>query len=198
MSLPEIALSSLRAQRAPASHITRLRNLVALAQGDVRMQAIALAGSYAQGVGDRISDLDLVVIAASGQVRSVLDAAHGALHSAEVLNQFQGAHGADGLFWKLVYLDFTSVEFHVFEPDTLFRLKRPYLSVWDPAELLPGLVVDGTPVRHEDFAAYEFGDDGLVWDLVGCIKWLSRGRTELAKNHIRKIAAAMEGREPHP
>ena len=92
-------------------------------------------------------------------------------------------------------MDFSSVEFHVFEPDTKFRLKRPYLSVWDPTNLIQKFVVDGEPVRHEEFAGYEYGDDGLIWELVDCIKWLSRGRNELARNHIKKIVAEMSKRE---
>jgi catechol 2,3-dioxygenase-like lactoylglutathione lyase family enzyme len=50
-------------------------------------------------------------------------------------------------------------------------------------------VVDGEPVQHADFAAYEYGDEGLVWELVDCIKWLSRGRSELARHHLTKLVA---------
>ena len=175
--------------------MTRLTNLVALAEVDPRLLAIVLVGSYAKGVGDRLSDLDLVAIAAQGQGDSVLQAAHEVLGHTEVLNQFSGEHSSGGSFWKLVYFDFSSVEFHVFEPDTEFRLKRPYISVWDPTNLLPAYVVEGEPVRHEDFAAYEYGDEGLIWDLVDCIKWLSRGKAEVARNHIRKIAAEVARRK---
>jgi putative acetyltransferase len=31
----------------------------------------------------------------------------------------------------------------------------------------------------------------LIWELIDCIKWLSRGRAELAKRHIIKIAAKL-------
>ena len=118
------------------------------------------------------------------------------LSRSEILNQFTGTHPSGGSFWKLVYLDFSSVEFHVFEPDTTFRLKRPYISVWDPTNLLISLLAEGEPIRPEDFAAYEYGDEGLIWELVDCIKWLSRGHNDLAKTHIRKIAAEMAKREP--
>jgi predicted nucleotidyltransferase len=197
MSSSDFLTLKLREQQAPESHLTRLRDLVALAENDPRVLAIFLVGSYAKGVGDRISDLDLVAIAASGQMDTVLKAAHEVLGRAEVLNQFYGTHAAaGGVFWKLVYLDFSSVEFHVFEPDTKFKLKRPYLSVWDPTNRLQAYVVDGEPGRHEDFAGYEYGDEGLIWELVDCIKWLSRGRNELARNHIKKIATEIAKREP--
>lgn len=102
---------------------------------------------------------------------------------------------AAGAFHKLVYLDFSSVEFHVFESGSPFRLKRPYLPVWDPQKLLASYVTDGEPIGPEDFAAYEYGDKGLIWELVDCIKWLSRGRSALAKGYIKKLAAEIERRE---
>jgi predicted nucleotidyltransferase len=183
--------TKLREQGAPESHLTRLADLVALAERDPNLLAVFLVGSYARGSGDRVSDLDLVAIAAPGHGPAVLQAAQDLLGGSNVLNQFTGTYPSGGSFWKLVYLDFSSVEFHVFEPSTAFRLKRPYLPVWDPANLLASYVVDGEPMRHEDFAAYEYGDEGLIWELVDCIKWLSRGRNELAKNHIKKLAAKM-------
>ena len=183
--------SRLQAQGAPASHLDRVRDLVALAEHEPSVLAIFLVGSYAKGLGDRVSDLDLVAIAAPGHVELVLDAAHRVLESGDVLHQFTGQHPAGGAFRKTVYLDFSSVEFHVFDPSTVFRLKRPYLAVWDPSNLAPSYVVDGEPIRHEDFAAYEYGDEGLIWELMDCFKWLSRGRNDLAKHHIKKIAAQL-------
>jgi predicted nucleotidyltransferase len=188
MPLVSSVLSALRAQDAPESHLKRVADLVELAARDPALLAIFLVGSYAKGTGDRISDLDLVAIAAPGQERLILDSAHSILGRAEVLNEFSGNHATGGSFWKLVYLDFSSVEFHVFEPDTTFRLKRPHLTVWDPSDLLTNYVVDGEPIRHEDFAAYEYGDEGLIWELVDCIKWLKRSRSDLAKHHLEKIA----------
>jgi len=183
--------SQLQAQGAPASHLGRIRDLVALAEREPSVLAIFLVGSYAKGLGDRVSDLDLVAIAAPGHSELVLDAGHQVLRSSDVLHQFTGRHAADGAFWKMVYLDFSSVEFHVFDPSTVFRLKHPYLTVWDPSNLSPSYVVGGEPIRHEDFAAYEYGDEGLIWDLMDCIKWLSRGRNELARRHIMKIASQL-------
>jgi len=193
---PSIAiLAKLREQSAPESHLTRLKDLVSLAESDPNLLVLVLVGSYAKGVGDRVSDLDLVAIASSDQGASVLRAAQRLLSHSEVLNQFTGTHPAGGSFVKLVYLDFSSVEFHVFEQGTLFRLKHPYLSLWDPSNLLASYVAAGEPVRQEDFAAYEYGDEGLIWELVDCIKWLSRRDTELAKSHIKKLASEMAKQE---
>jgi predicted nucleotidyltransferase len=183
--------SQLRAQCAPASHLARIRDLVVLAEREPSVVAILLVGSYAKGRGDRVSDLDLVAIATPGHEGHVLHVAQLVLRSNDLLHQFIGRHSAGGAFWKAIYLDFSSVELHVFEPSTSFRLKRPYLTIWDPSNLLPSYVVDGEAIQHEDFAAYEYGDEGLIWELIDCIKWLSRGRTELAKRHIMKIAAQL-------
>ena len=194
-SLTELQ-ASLREQGAPDSHLTRVAELLSLSETDPNLLAMFLVGSYAKGIGDRVSDLDLVAIATAGHGKAVLDKAHEVLSHTNVLNQFNGTHPSGGSFWKLVYLDFSSVEFHVFEPSTTFRLKRPFLTVWDPTGLLTSYVVEGEPIRHEDFAAYEYGDEGLTWELVDCIKWLSRGRNELAKSHLKKLALQLNHKPP--
>ena len=188
-------VAHLRAQGAPDAQLARLAALRSLAASQPGWQALFLVGSFARGHGDRISDLDLVAIAQPGQGPAVLQAAQALLQQAPVLNQFSRSNPAGG-FCKLVYLDFSSVECHVFEPGAAFRLKRPCLPVWDPQPLLPTWLVDGVPIRHEQFAAYEHGDDGLIWELVDCIKWLSRGRTALAHGHLRKLADALASTDP--
>ena len=185
-------LSTLREQGAPASHLERVADLAALSQREPKLMAMFLVGSYAKGNGDRVSDLDLVAIAEKGTAQDVLRAVHEILGHQDVLNEFTGSHSAGGSFWKLVYLDFSSVEFHVFEPGTLFKLKRPYLTVWDPENLLPAYIAEGQPIGHADFAAYEYGDEGLIWELVDCIKWLSRGRNDMAKHHLAKLTAEIK------
>lgn len=188
---PDDIASRLRAQNAPESHLRRISALETLARNEPALRALALVGSYAKGMGDRVSDLDLVALVDAGCGDRVLASAHNVLRSDGVLNEFSGRHPG-GSFWKLVYLDLASVEFHVFEPTSPFRLRRPYLSIWDPAAMLPTRVVDGEPVRHEDFEAYQYGDDGLLWELVDCVKWLSRGNHALAKRHIKKIASKLQ------
>ncbi len=46
-------LFKLRQQNAPDSHLSRLTELVGLAQREPALQAIFLVGSYARGTGDR-------------------------------------------------------------------------------------------------------------------------------------------------
>lgn len=192
MTLPADLRESLLAQHAPASHLARLTALCAMAADDPACRAIALVGSYAKGCGDRISDLDLVAFTEAGHCQRVIDAAHRFLATADVLDVFGGTHASSSAFRKYVYLDFTSCELHAFDLPSSFRLRHPYRPVWDPDRVLAQQVVDGAPVKHEDFVAYEYGDAGLIWELVDCIKWLKRGRTELAKHHLRKIVARLD------
>lgn len=191
MTLDELR-ERLVAQQAPASHLERLAGLVSMAESSPACIAIALVGSYARGCGDRVSDLDLAMFVRERTGRQALDEAHVTLVHHPILDQFEGRHPGGGAFRKYIYLDFSSVELHVFEPSVRFGLREPYLSVWDPGHCLSTLVVAGPPVRHEDFSAYEYGDDGLIWELLDCIKWLSRGRASLAKNHLRKLVARMD------
>jgi len=102
---------------------------------------------------------------------------------------YSGTHGSRGSFRKYVYLDFASCELHAFDLPTDFKLRRPYIAVWDPRNLLETCVVEGEAPGQEEFDAYQHGDEGLVWELVDCIKWLRRGRVTLTKDYLRRLVA---------
>jgi hypothetical protein len=53
-------------------------------------------------------------------------------------------------------------------------------------------VTDGPPPPHETFEAYPHGDAGLIWELVDCIKGLKRGRVQLTKDYLRKLADRLD------
>lgn len=188
----QAVLQELKAQSAPASHLQRLERLVQLAEREAALQALVLVGSYAKQTGNRVSDLDLVALVADGMEAQVLASADATLNEPDVLNSFGGRHRTSGVFRKYVYLDFSSVEFHVFGASSGFRLYRPYLTLWDPSKQLARYEVDGQPIQHEDFEPYEYGDEGLVWELVDCIKWLVRGRTELSKRYLVKLGRKLD------
>ena len=182
-------LDALASQSAPASHRHRLQQLWQHCRDSSGCRAMCLVGSYAKGAGDRISDLDLVAFTDPGRATGFLDGAHRLLAAEPLLDDYAtGAESGDGWFRKYVFLDFSSVELFVTEVPTRFRLRRPYLPVWDPAGYLQQLVVEGEPPRHETFEPYPHGDAGLIWELVDCIKWLKRGRVSLAKEYLRRLA----------
>lgn len=103
------------------------------------------------------------------------------------MNAYSGRLRNDGAFSKYVFLDFSICELYALNQPTTFKRYRPYLPVWDVDDFLATLEVDGPSPRHEDFDAYPHGDDGLLWELFDCVKWLKRGRTDLTKGYLRKL-----------
>lgn len=180
-------LERLRSQQAPASHLLRMQGLLEIARDNPACVGMALVGSYAKGQGDRVSDLDLVAFVQDADARDFLRAADAVLDNGALLHRYGRDDGPQRAFSKLVYLDFASCELHVFRLPTTFVLRRPFVALSDPQGLLATLVGEGEPIRQEDFEPYPDGDDGLVWELVDCIKWLRRGRTELARDYLRRL-----------
>lgn len=184
-------LQTLRAQGAAPSHLDRITMLRELCERAPGCVGLALVGSFAKGRGDRISDLDLAAFFVDGSAQGFLEQADVSLREQPSFHVFSGTRGADGAFRKYVFLDFSSCELYALDLPTDFRLRRPYIAVWDPLGQLKALEVDEAPPRHEDFEAYQHGDDGLLWELFDCVKWLQRGQADLAKHHLRKLARAL-------
>lgn len=175
--------------------MTRLLALRSLCERSSECVALALVGSFAGQSGDRISDLDLAAFVSPGTEAAFLQRAHELLAADELLSEYGKVHPGRVALRKYVYLDFTSCEFHAFSLHTPFRLRRPFIPVWDPAEFLATLVVDEPAPLHETFEAYQNGDEGLIWELIGCVKWMRRGRKQLAKDYLRKLVRAIDERE---
>lgn len=178
-------------QGAVPSHLKRIADLRALCEADPSCVAVALVGSFAKGCADRISDLDLAAFTRGAGARDFIDRADRVLASEPVLDKYCGGDGHTASFRKYVYLDFASCELTAFNVPTTFKLRRPYLPVWDPSDFLASCEVPGPTPRHEDFEPYQHGDDGLIWELVDCIKWLKRGRVDLAKDYLRRLAVKL-------
>lgn len=189
-------LDRLREQHAPDSQLQRIEALYGLARQEPSLRALFLVGSFAKGSGNRVSDLDLAALVDDGQQQRILELAEPLLGAGvQILDRFDGRHRDIGAFRKYVYLDFSSVELHAFGMAAGFRLYRPYLVIWDPENLAAACATEGEPIRHEDFEPYMYGDAGLIWELVDCIKWLARGRTELAKRYLVRLGRKIEATE---
>jgi hypothetical protein len=184
--------SILVAQGAAASHLSRIALLRDFAERSPNCVALALVGSFAQKCGDRISDLDLCAFVTPGAEEQVVQEVHAILQSTDILNVYGQSSPRHFAFKKYVFLDFSSCEFYAFSTETEFKLRRPFISIWDPTDHLLSLVVDQPPPRHETFEPYQHGNEGLVWELVDCIKWLCRGRTELATRYLIRLGRALE------
>lgn len=199
-TLPPDLHAVLKSQDAAPSQLSRLAALRALCEQASECLALALVGSFAQGKGDRLSDLDLAAFVKDGCEAEFLNKARRILDSEPILYQYGKLRLGEVAFHKYVYLDASSCEFHSFNENAAFELRPPFVAVWNPVGFLERLVVSEPPPRHEDFKPYPHGDDGLIWELYDCIKWLRRGRTSLAKDYLRKLAVAMESgndqREP--
>ena len=143
------------------------------------MRAAAHFGRDALLAGDRLG-------------RIVIAEADAFLGSPDAVNVYGSSRPCREAFRRYVYLDFSSCELHAFHLDAPFTLKQPFIPVWDPHDFLATRVSEEAPPRHETFEPYPDGDDGLVWELVDCIKWLLRGRTELAKGYLTRLARAIE------
>jgi hypothetical protein len=154
-----------------------------------------LVGSFAHGTGDRISDLDLAAFVEDGREVEFMAQAHEFLGGSDLLNVYGQDRPGQVAFRKYVYLDFSSCEFHAFSRLTAFKLRPPFLAVWNPHDFLETLVVNEEPPRHESFVPYPHGDDGLIWELVDCIKWLNRGRQPLAKSYLIRLANALKAQD---
>ena len=188
-------LARLTAQNAAPSHLPRLAALRSLCEQSPQCIALALVGSFAQGSGDRISDLDLAAFVSNDAEAEFMKRANEILSQGELLNDYGRIRPGEVAFRKYIYLDFSSCEFHAFNARTPFKLRRPFIAIWDPANFLASLVVDEPPPRHETFEAFPHGDAGLVWELIDCVKWLRRGRNQLAKDYLRKLVSAIDRSE---
>lgn len=183
--------AALQRQDAAPSHHPRLDAIRGLCERSPHCRAVALVGSFAQGKGDRISDLDLAAFVADGREAEFLAEVDALIGAQGVLDAYGQARTGDVAFCKYVYLDFSSCEFHAFHAQRPFRLHRPYLPLWDPHGHLESLVIDGEPPRHETFEPYPHGEAGLVWELIDCVKWLKRGRHALAMSYLERLGAQL-------
>lgn len=184
-------LELLKSQGAAESHLARLAAIRSLCERSPHCLGLALVGSFGQGRGDRVSDLDLAAVVADDREAGFMDSADELLNTPDVLHAYGRHRPGEVAFRKYVYLDFSSCEFHAFKHRGPFRLRRPYVAVWDPADFLKTIVIDEPPPAHETFTPYPHGDDGLIWELMDCIKWLSRGRSQLAKTYLVKLGNAI-------
>lgn len=153
--------------------------------------AAVLLGSLAGGTGDRLSDLDLMVFTRNGFHRHSA-ATHQRFEQAfTILYRLEGDHNERACFKKYIFDDCTSAEIHCADLSEPFEIARPYQILFDKDDIVAARLTDQAAPAHEEFAVYEKGDAGLIWELLSCIKWLSRGQTDLAKTYLKRLAAVL-------
>ncbi|WP_028023323.1 nucleotidyltransferase domain-containing protein [Enterovibrio calviensis] len=156
--------------------------------------AAVLLGSLASGTGDRVSDADILVFTENNYHKAASPSFSRFESGKDIFYSFADFHDSNknGYFKKYIFNDMSSAEIHCLDVSEDFGISHPFKILFDKLDIVEGRLTDAPPPRHEDFPAYYRGDDGLIWELFDCIKWLSRNDTELAKNHIKKLSAAME------
>ncbi len=155
-------------------------------EADVR--AIVLLGSLAAGTGDRVSDADIVVFTRN-EFHRTCEAAFARFEAGkDIFHRLDSKDDGPATFRKYLFSDFTSAEIHCIDLAAPFRLSRPFQVLIDKDDVVSGRTTPAPPPKHEDFPVYQNGDEGLIWELFDCIKWLSRGDVDLAKGYLRYLA----------
>lgn len=150
--------------------------------------AAVLLGSLAAGTGDRVSDIDILILTQNGFHKSI-DGCFSAFESdKEVFYLLDGFHNENAYFKKYIFSDLTSAEVHCLDLSEPFRISRPFKVLFDKNGIVEQRLTDEPAPKHEDFPVYTCGDKGLTWELFDCIKWLSRGNNGLAKSYLKKLA----------
>ncbi len=81
-----------------------------------------------------------------------------------------------------------------------FELFQPFTVLFDKASVIAPRMSDKPAPTHDQFEPFIYGDQGLTWELFDCIKWLSRGKHQLAKAYLQrlgdKLAHSQASEEP--
>ncbi|MCA3912547.1 nucleotidyltransferase domain-containing protein [Vibrio vulnificus] len=149
--------------------------------------AAVLLGSLAAGKGDRVSDADIIVFTKNSFHKSTNKCFSVFECDKEIFYLLDGFHNDNAYFKKYIFNDLTSAEIHCLDLNESFSISKPFKVLFDKAGIIGQRVTDEPAPKHEDFPAYTSGDEGLTWELFDCIKWMSRGNYELAKNHLKKL-----------
>ncbi|QUJ68674.1 nucleotidyltransferase domain-containing protein [Photobacterium sp. GJ3] len=150
--------------------------------------AAVLVGSLASGKGDRVSDADVLVFTQHGFHRRSGPCYQRFETDKDIFYQLAGEHQGNACFKKYIFGDLTSAEIHCVDLTEPFELSQPCKILFDKTGIVLTKMSDKPAPSHENFPVYTQGDDGLIWELFDCIKWLSRGNTALAKDYLKKLS----------
>jgi predicted nucleotidyltransferase len=184
-------LESARTRPELIDQISILEGIACVLTDNQNCVAAAIVGSFAAGTEDSFSDVDLVVFCVAGSSGVLLSALKSELQTRNVFFQFSGWHDTDSPFEKTILENLTSYELHLIEPKTKFTLKTPFIEVVNRNRYLDSrFSIEKLPGRKA-LIPFVNGDDGLVWELFNCIKWLKRGDRMVAKDYIKRLAKAI-------
>ncbi|MGF1869921.1 hypothetical protein [Photobacterium indicum] len=148
----------------------------------------ALIGSLSNGKGDRISDVDIIIFTKNDFHKNTTTSFAEFEKGKDVFYSICGDHNDKASFRKYIFHDLTSAEIHCVDLAEGFELSSPNEVLFDKANFISTILSSNPAPKHEDFPVYTAGDEGLIWELFDCLKWLSRGNKKLAKDYIKKLA----------
>lgn len=150
--------------------------------------AAVLLGSLAAGRGDRVSDADIIAFTKNDFHQSASSCITNFEVDKEIFYCLDGCHSEKTFFRKYIFTDLTSAEIHFLDWSEPFSISKPFKVLFDKCDIVTGRLTDEPAPKHEDSPVYKDGDEGLIWELFNCIKWLSRDDKELAKSYLKKLA----------
>lgn len=189
-------MDDMRWQTMPPRQRALLQTLAHQGEAHPDIEAAVVVGSLAKGTADRVSDVDVLLLATPGFHRQAEPLVRAIVGDREIFHCWQGEHDEDASYWRYIFCDMTSIEIHILDRGVTFPLARPYLTLFDKAACVPALEVSGPTPSHWDFPAYMAQGGGLVWELFDCLKWAERGQRALVRHHLRKLLAEMD-KDPH-
>jgi predicted nucleotidyltransferase len=193
--LIEDLLERWRDDPSTESQIALVARIAAAIRNSPVCTGAALVGSFAKGNADRLSDLDLVVFCSEGAGHSLLQTIREQIAPLNAIFTFEGAHGSGSPFQKLIFEDFTSIEFHVIAPDTELILEQPFAEVVNRDRYLESRTSSRSATMDRDTTVFRYGERMLAWELFNCLKWLWRGDYEAVKRYLVKLGKAIEASE---
>ena len=170
-----------------------LRRLLPVLKESSACLGAVLIGSFAKGLADRVSDLDLVMFCREGTGPELLASVAALIPVEEIFSTFRGAHtGVGSPFIELILYNFTSIEIHTIAPGTKFKIKTPFVELHNIENCLEARLSQSSAPTRETLVPYRHGPKWLPWELFNCMKWLSRGEVETAKKYLVRLGKAIE------
>jgi predicted nucleotidyltransferase len=171
-----------------------LRRLQSALSQDDRCLGAAVGGSLAESRGDRLSDVDLLVYCEAGAARELLQKLSEVAADKPVVHRLNGQHDASSVYEKVILDDWSSYELHVVEPSTRMRLAPPYVEVINRGDYLASRVDAQKQIGRSTVKPLSSGEDGLMWELFNCMKWLRRGELDVATQYLQSLGNALAHR----
>ncbi|MGS0757039.1 hypothetical protein ACVBEH_21870 [Roseateles sp. GG27B] len=140
--------------------------------------------------------MDLLIYCETGAAGDLLRKLSEVAADKPVVHRLSGQHDASSVYEKVILDDWSSYELHVVEPSTRMRLAPPYLELVNRSDYLSSRVDVEKQIGRGTVKPLSSGDDGLVWELFNCMKWLRRGEVDFATQYIQALGNALAHRAP--